>query len=86
MLDSNAPEMDYDKMSAKQLTEVITMHAKSPLIDMLLGTLTQKIKSDFAEQLEADKRGRSTVISGLPESADGTNQAVRLAGSLGQRI
>ncbi|KIH43934.1 hypothetical protein ANCDUO_26053 [Ancylostoma duodenale] len=54
-------------MSASELVKVIIEGNKDPSIQQLLLDLSSKIPKDFKELIEADKRARSIVMSGLEE-------------------
>ncbi|KAK6755579.1 hypothetical protein RB195_014133 [Necator americanus] len=64
---SQSTEPNYSEMSASDLISSITERNKDPVIGKMLAVLAEEDKTDFVEQLEADKRSRSIVISGLPE-------------------
>ncbi|KAK6755578.1 hypothetical protein RB195_014133 [Necator americanus] len=61
---SQSTEPNYSEMSASDLISSITERNKDPVIGKMLAVLAEEDKTDFVEQLEADKRSRSIVISG----------------------
>ncbi|KAK6733715.1 hypothetical protein RB195_017462 [Necator americanus] len=65
---SQPTEPNYSEMSASDFISSIAERNKDPVIGKMLVVPAETVKTDFVEQLEADKRSRSIVISGLPES------------------
>ncbi|KAK6764800.1 hypothetical protein RB195_024936 [Necator americanus] len=65
---SQTIETNYNELSAAELISAIAERNKDPVISKMLAALSEKVRMDFAEQFEADKRSRSVVISGLPDS------------------
>ncbi|KAK6761547.1 hypothetical protein RB195_022568 [Necator americanus] len=56
------------ELSPTELISAITERSKDPVISKMQVALSENIRMDFAEQFEADKRSRSVVTSGLPDS------------------
>ncbi|KAK6735835.1 hypothetical protein RB195_018842 [Necator americanus] len=75
---SQSTEPNYSELSASDLISSIAERNKDPVIGKMLAVLAEKVKTDFVEQLEADKRSRSMVISGLPESGGSSSSSERL--------
>ncbi|EYC43207.1 hypothetical protein Y032_0500g2579 [Ancylostoma ceylanicum] len=69
---------EYDGLTNAELIAYINARAQDPVVEKLLSVLGRRLASKFADQLEADKRSRSIVISGLAESDGNTNQTESL--------
>ncbi|EYC20166.1 hypothetical protein Y032_0022g484 [Ancylostoma ceylanicum] len=63
-------DVNSDSLSASELLKVIIERNKDPDIQQLLIDLSSKIPTDFKDLIEADKRARSIVISGLEEPTE----------------
>lgn len=57
------------KMSVSDLMNAITDRNKDPVVAKLIEGLRAKLKLELVEAVEAEKRSRSLILSGLPESA-----------------
>ncbi|EPB74438.1 tRNA ligase class II [Ancylostoma ceylanicum] len=71
--DKLSTEPIYKNECAMDLIQSIIRRNKDPEINKMLAVLADKVSADFKEQLEEDKRSRSVVVSGLPESGNGTH-------------
>lgn len=58
---------DFNQMSAHDLISSIIARNRDPVIDQMLRALSDKIPKDFSDAIEAEKRARSLVISGIEE-------------------
>ena len=61
---------DYSNMSASDLLLHIKDRNKDPVIDQLLDVLSQRLQNAVSGELEAEKRSRTIVISGVQESSN----------------
>ncbi|KAK6060387.1 hypothetical protein COOONC_01955, partial [Cooperia oncophora] len=59
---------DLSKFSAKEILYAIQQRNKDPIIDQMLEALVTKLPQEISEGIDAEKRARSLVISGLPEA------------------
>lgn len=60
---------DFSTFSASEYLDLIIAENKDSKIGRMLQVLRTKIPSDISRAIDDDKRERSLVISGLPESA-----------------
>ncbi|KAK5984375.1 hypothetical protein GCK32_022840 [Trichostrongylus colubriformis] len=61
-------DVDYATLSATQLIKAVLERNSDPLIEKMQLVLAGKISKDVSEFLEADKRSRSIVISGIDDA------------------
>ncbi|VDO24909.1 unnamed protein product [Haemonchus placei] len=62
-------QSDFHSLSTQELLHAISERNKDPVIDKMLKALASKIPEEVSTGIEAEKRGRSLVIAGLPESS-----------------
>ncbi|XGW11675.1 hypothetical protein V3C99_012840 [Haemonchus contortus] len=62
-------QCDFHNLSTQELLQAISERNKDPVIDRMLKALASKIPEEVSAGIEAEKRGRSLVIAGLPESS-----------------
>ncbi|KAK6015653.1 hypothetical protein OSTOST_18895, partial [Ostertagia ostertagi] len=60
---------DANRMSSNELLIAIQKRNKDPVIGKMIEALISKIPVEIADGIEAEKRGRSIILSGLPEAA-----------------
>ena len=80
----NVKPGNYDNMSSSEILNAILARNSDPVIDKMLMVLIEKPSSESiakvenkVEKLEAEKRGRSVVISGLSGSPPGVCENFR---------
>ncbi|VDO36388.1 unnamed protein product [Haemonchus placei] len=61
-------DTDYAMLSASQLLKAVLERNTDPVIEKMLLALAEKIPKEMSELMEADKRSRSIVLSGLEEA------------------
>lgn len=60
---------DIAKMSVTEIITAIAERNKDPVVAKFIEGLTAKLPLEMSEMVDAEKRGRSLVLSGVPESA-----------------
>ena len=77
--DACAESSDYSKMSSFDLVNYIKVLNKDPNIDRVLNVLAQKLQNGVLDDIEAEKRSRTIVISGVEEPPNGLRPTERAA-------
>lgn len=70
-------------MFVSDLINAMIERNKEPVLARLIEGLMTKLPQEFAEAVDAKKRGRSQVLSGLPQSATSLCQTIGI-GRLGE--
>lgn len=70
-------EIEHSNLNAMEYLDLIISKNKDPKISKMLQVLKVKIPGDITSAIEADKRGRSLVIAGLPQSAESVKPSLR---------
>ncbi|EYC10542.1 hypothetical protein Y032_0055g2614 [Ancylostoma ceylanicum] len=66
-LGTGLSDSDIDALSNAEIINVILERNTDPVIEKLAQTLRTRISREILDAVEEEKRGRSLVISGLPE-------------------
>ncbi|XGW16282.1 hypothetical protein V3C99_001610, partial [Haemonchus contortus] len=61
-------EKDLRKLSASELLKALLKRNTDPIVGKMLNVLSEKISNEISEQVEAEKRARSLVVSGIDEA------------------
>ncbi|KIH65489.1 hypothetical protein ANCDUO_04190 [Ancylostoma duodenale] len=69
--------IDYRGMTVQDLILSIGQRNDDPEVKMMLDALSEKFQKGFSEVLEAEKRSRSLVISGIEEPPEGLRPSER---------
>ncbi|KHJ98729.1 hypothetical protein OESDEN_01278 [Oesophagostomum dentatum] len=70
---------DYSKISTAELIKCVKELNKKPIIEQMLTAVAKKIHSDVADEIGAEKRSRTIVISGIEEHARALRASERAA-------
>lgn len=65
---SQHADLDYATMSTADIMNLILEKNRDPEIDRMVRVVLSRIPQELRDAVEADKRSRSLVISGLPEA------------------
>lgn len=65
---SSVLDVDYAKMTTFDILKAIIEKNKDPEIDKMAKVVLDRLPHEMKETVEAEKRGRSLVVSGLPEA------------------
>ncbi|RCN46019.1 hypothetical protein ANCCAN_07966 [Ancylostoma caninum] len=74
----NEQSQDYRKLSMVDLIAYIRERNTDPEIGEMLAALSEKVPVEISQQVEAEKRARTIIISGIKEPAEGLRARERL--------
>lgn len=72
-------ESDLRMLSVEGLFKKISERISDPVTLQMLNILSEKVSKEFSDHAEAEKRGRTIVVSGLQEPADSLSASERRA-------
>ncbi|KIH55967.1 hypothetical protein ANCDUO_13861 [Ancylostoma duodenale] len=63
-------EDDLKKLTTKEILERVIGTSKDPVIAKMVQVAVERLPNEIADGVEADRRARSVVVSGLPEATE----------------
>ncbi|EYC08158.1 hypothetical protein Y032_0067g24 [Ancylostoma ceylanicum] len=68
--DISAIEDELKNLTTKEILERVIAKCKDPAIGKMVQVAVDRLPNEIADGVEADRRARSVVVSGLPESTE----------------